>query len=221
MDKCILSQTNPVFTSLQYKSFENTVGKGETACNEQFLLFPQCFLPVGELSAILTEFEIVVCKLFLLGRVQNFSFGTGLKYDEDSTAHYTCTNRTFKFFPLWKFQKIAWIQSICVTTTLTAPARNPTSHGQKPTVPRDADSVVSLSSLTLSQTTNFRLPNWKIWRQQFQTLWKWQKMCQTGRKDWEKEKLLVTSNFSFFHSVFKSIVLWCRHVKTRACLGKG
>ena len=28
-----------------YKSFENTVGKGEIAHNEQFLLFPQCFLP--------------------------------------------------------------------------------------------------------------------------------------------------------------------------------
>ena len=32
---------------LQYKSFENsTVGKGEIARNEQFLLFQQCFLPV-------------------------------------------------------------------------------------------------------------------------------------------------------------------------------
>ena len=28
---------------LQYKSFENTVGKGEIARYEQFLLFPQCF----------------------------------------------------------------------------------------------------------------------------------------------------------------------------------
>ena len=28
------------------KPFENTVGKGEIARNEQFLLFPQCFLPV-------------------------------------------------------------------------------------------------------------------------------------------------------------------------------
>ena len=28
------------------KPFENTVGKGEIAHNEQFLLFPQCFLPV-------------------------------------------------------------------------------------------------------------------------------------------------------------------------------
>ena len=35
-----------VFTYLQYKSFENTVGKGEIASNKQFLLFPQCFLPV-------------------------------------------------------------------------------------------------------------------------------------------------------------------------------
>ena len=35
-----------VFMCLQYKSFENTVGKGEIARKEQFLLFPQCFLPI-------------------------------------------------------------------------------------------------------------------------------------------------------------------------------
>ena len=40
------SQKSPGFACLQYKSFENTVGKGEIARNEQFLLFPQCFLPV-------------------------------------------------------------------------------------------------------------------------------------------------------------------------------
>ena len=34
-----------VFTCLQYKSFENSVGKGEIARNEQFLLFPHRFLP--------------------------------------------------------------------------------------------------------------------------------------------------------------------------------
>ena len=27
--------------------FENTVGKGEIARNEQFILFLQCFLPIG------------------------------------------------------------------------------------------------------------------------------------------------------------------------------
>ena len=34
-----------VFKCLQYKNFGNTVCKGEIARNEQFLLFPQCFLP--------------------------------------------------------------------------------------------------------------------------------------------------------------------------------
>ena len=32
-----------VFTCLQYKSFENAVGKGEIAHNEQFLPFPTMF----------------------------------------------------------------------------------------------------------------------------------------------------------------------------------
>ena len=35
-----------VFKCLQYKSSENTVGKGEIARTKQFPLFPQCFLPV-------------------------------------------------------------------------------------------------------------------------------------------------------------------------------
>ena len=33
-------------TPLGNNPFENTVGKGEIACNEQFLLFPQCFLSI-------------------------------------------------------------------------------------------------------------------------------------------------------------------------------
>ena len=37
-----------VFMRLQYKYLENTVGKGEIASNKQFLLIPQCFLPVFE-----------------------------------------------------------------------------------------------------------------------------------------------------------------------------
>ena len=35
-----------VFTCLQNMSFENNVGKGEIARYEQFLLFPQSFLPI-------------------------------------------------------------------------------------------------------------------------------------------------------------------------------
>ena len=34
------------FLFFDFKPFENTVGKGEIARNEQFPLFPQCFLPV-------------------------------------------------------------------------------------------------------------------------------------------------------------------------------
>ena len=33
-------------TCLLYKSFENMLGKGQIAGNEQFLLFPKCFLPI-------------------------------------------------------------------------------------------------------------------------------------------------------------------------------
>ena len=37
---------NPLFLRVYtVHSFENNVGKGEIACNEQFLLFSQCFLP--------------------------------------------------------------------------------------------------------------------------------------------------------------------------------
>ena len=34
------------FKCLQYKASENTVGKGKTTRNKQFLLFPLCFLPI-------------------------------------------------------------------------------------------------------------------------------------------------------------------------------
>ena len=46
-----LSQTNPGFYLSVEKSFENTVEKGEIGCNEQFLLFLQCFLHVWRIFA--------------------------------------------------------------------------------------------------------------------------------------------------------------------------
>ena len=51
------------------KPFENTVGKGEIARNEQFHLFPQCFLPIWITFCHVVKFEIVVCELFHFGRV--------------------------------------------------------------------------------------------------------------------------------------------------------
>ena len=52
VDKCT-ALVNPcphnenLLTPLGNKPFENTVGKGEIARNDQFLLFPQCFYPFG------------------------------------------------------------------------------------------------------------------------------------------------------------------------------
>ena len=42
--------------------FENTVGIGEIVHNEQFLIFPQYFVPVWRTSAIFIKFKIAVSK---------------------------------------------------------------------------------------------------------------------------------------------------------------
>ena len=50
-------------------SFENAMGKAEIARNEQFLLFPQRFLPPLEIFfAVFIKSKVVVCKLFQFGR---------------------------------------------------------------------------------------------------------------------------------------------------------
>ena len=61
-----------VFMCLQSKSFENTVGKGEIASSEQFLLFPQCFLPVW--STFCHFYQILNCRL------QTLPVWKGLKF---------------------------------------------------------------------------------------------------------------------------------------------
>ena len=40
----------------QMTAFENIVEKGETACNQQFLLFPQCF-PLNQI--IVSPFDLI------------------------------------------------------------------------------------------------------------------------------------------------------------------
>ena len=75
------SKTSPVSTCLQYKSFENTVGKGEIARNEQFLIYPQCFLPL--LRTFCHCHYIQNCRLQSLSvwKGLNLLFGKGLKSD--------------------------------------------------------------------------------------------------------------------------------------------
>ena len=53
----------PLFLSVC--SHLNTLGKGIYALEEQFLLFPKCFLPFGRAFCIFNKFEIVFCKLSL------------------------------------------------------------------------------------------------------------------------------------------------------------
>ena len=64
------------------------------------------------------------------------------------------------------------------------------------------------------------LPNWKSLQRQFQMGWKWQKVLQTGRKHCGKRRNCLLRAISPFPTVFAK-GLYCRHVKTRACLGKG
>ena len=55
-----------VFMCLQYKSFENTVGKGEIARNKQFLLFPQCFVPILKTICISLNLKLSSANSFSL-----------------------------------------------------------------------------------------------------------------------------------------------------------
>ena len=67
-----LPQTIPVFKFLLHKSFENTVGKGEIARNEQFLLSPQRFLPFS------SNLKLLSASSFSLEESKSLSFGKGL-----------------------------------------------------------------------------------------------------------------------------------------------
>ena len=75
--------------------------------------------------------------------------------------------------------------------------------------------------LTLSQTTNFRLfQTERVCRWQFWMYWKLQKVFQIGRKLCGKKRNCSMRAISPFPTEF-SKDLYCRYVKTRACLGKG
>ena len=83
LEGCILGVINPsphnsyFFMCLQYQSFENTVGKGEIARNEQFLLSPQVFstcldnfLPFSSISKWLSakSSNLEECKIYCFGK---------------------------------------------------------------------------------------------------------------------------------------------------------
>ena len=57
---------------LEYKSFENTEGKGEIAREEQFLLFPQRFLLIWKTFFHFHQIRNCVCKLFSVWKSLKF-----------------------------------------------------------------------------------------------------------------------------------------------------
>ena len=73
--------------------------------------------------------------------------------------------------------------------------------------------------LTLPQTTNFRLfQTQRVCRSLFHICWKWRRSHQTVRKHCGKRRNCLSRAISAFPTLF-SKDLYCRHVKTRACLG--
>ena len=76
-------------------------------------------------------------------------------------------------------------------------------------------------TLTLSQTTNFRLfQTERLSRRQFQIRYKWQKVLKTGRKHCGKRRNCSLRAIFPFPAVFPKHE-YCRHIKIWACLGKG
>ena len=74
--------------------------------------------------------------------------------------------------------------------------------------------------LNLSQATDFRLfETERVCRWQVQS-WKLQKVLQKGRKLCGKRRNCSLWAISLFPTVF-SEDFYCRHIKTRACLGNG
>ena len=82
------------------------------------------------------------------------------------------------------------------------------------------NAVLCGNGLTLSQTINFRLfQTQKTLQTTISSLMKMAESYPNGKKTlWEKEKLLVTSNFSFSHSIFKRLKLQTR--KNQGLFGK-
>ena len=94
------------------------------------------------------------------------------------------------------------------------------ASGAKNTVGNHLLQAISLFStvfLTVSQTSNFRLFQTETLQTTISTL---MKMAESSLKTpWEKEKLLIKSNFSFPHSVFKRLFL--HTCKNQGLFGKG
>ena len=95
------------FTCLLYKSFENTAGKGEIASDEQFLLFPQCFLPIWRTFCHYHQIENSHLQTLSIWKSLQFAFGKGLKAHKLPNINISC-------FKVWKKSSIPAIQDYLI-----------------------------------------------------------------------------------------------------------
>ena len=156
---------------LQYKFFKNTMGKGEIAHNKQFLLFPQCFLPIWK--TFHHFHQIWNCRL------QTLSIWKSLKF---------VVWERVKLFVATESSVVEW-QSIQLFPKIFVWICEHVSTNNKMNWKLTG---VSISFVYWRTTIPFPNKPWFL------------RVCSTSllKTQWEKEKLLVTSNFSFSHSVF-------------------
>ena len=77
LKKINLLPNEPLFSRLHYTSFVNTMGKGEIAHNDQFLLFLQCFLCFWSNFYHFKQIQSVVCQLFQFGSLEIVAWERG------------------------------------------------------------------------------------------------------------------------------------------------
>ena len=80
-----------VFMCPQYNSFENTVGKGEIACNQQFLLFPRCFLDIWRTSYHFHQIWNCGLQTLLIWKSKICHLGKLCKIQLNHLTHYQTT----------------------------------------------------------------------------------------------------------------------------------
>ena len=172
---------------LQYKPLETLWKKEKLLITNNFSFTRSVFYPFGELHAIFIQFETVICKLFQFGRVQNLTFGEGLRRD-GRTGGRTDRGKTeypSLFNPLPNKPWFLRIWSISLLKT-------------------------QMSIFSFSHSVFYPFGELSAIFIKFENI-----LCQLFqfgslnslfgkrlKKLWEKEKMLVTSIFSFYHNVF-------------------
>ena len=203
--------------------------KGDIAHFEQFHLFPQCF-PTFFFFNVLNRVymeervnrEIRTCYDFVMGSYQRVWMFLILRKWLTNPVRKLSTSKIEKgSATILEGQRGELISKQTVNPLAASKVRCRILESHPSVYPCFVIGQQFKILLTLSQMINFRLFHTKrVCRRQFQVWWKWQNVFQTGRKHCGKRRNCSLWAISPFPTLF-SKDFYCRHVKTRACLGKG